>query len=371
MSSKQNPMPGPAAPPEHALPACRILAWEVTRACNLACRHCRASAQDCPHPGELSTAEGLAFIDELAGTNESDAPPMLIFTGGEPLLRADIYDLAAHARARGLKAVMAPNGTLLDERAASRLKDCGILRCSISLDGPDAARHDALRGVSGAFTRALRGIAALKSVGMPFQINTTVTRANLDCFKDIARLCLDLGAAAWHIFLLVPTGRGADMVDESIEAAEYERLLNWFYDFRSQTPMRLKATCAPQYYRILRQRAKAEGVAVTPESFGLDAVTRGCLAGLGFCFVSHVGEVQPCGYLELSCGNIRRAPFRDIWRESEVFKALRDPAAYAGKCGGCAYHRFCGGCRARALTLRGHYLAEEPFCAYTPQGGEL
>ena len=133
--------------------------------------------------------------------------------------------------------------------------------------------------------------------------------------------------------------------------------------------MRLKATCAPQYYRILRQRAKAEGVKVTPENFGLDAVTRGCLAGMGFCFVSHVGEVQPCGYLELSCGNIRRTAFSDIWRESEVFRALRDPAAYMGKCGHCAYHRFCGGCRARALTLRGHYLAEEPFCAYTPQQG--
>ncbi len=348
------------------VPPCRILAWEVTRACNLACRHCRASAQDEPHPDELDTAEALAFINDLAGL---ETPPMLILTGGEPLLRADIYDLAAHAKDRGLSCVMAPNGTLLDARAAARLKECGILRCSISLDGPDAARHDLLRGVPGAFAGALKGIAALRNVGLPFQINTTVTRANLGCFKDIARLCTELGAAAWHIFLLVPTGRGADMADESIAAEEYEQLLNWFYDFRSQTPMRLKATCAPQYYRILRQRAKAEGLKVTPENFGLDAVTRGCLAGMGFCFVSHVGEVQPCGYLELSCGNIRRAAFSDIWRESEVFRALRDPFAYAGKCGHCAYHRFCGGCRARALTLRGHYLAEEPFCAYTPPKG--
>ena len=348
------------------VPPCRILAWEVTRACNLACRHCRASAQGEPHPDELSTTEALAFLDDLAGL---ETPPMLIFTGGEPLLRADIYDLAAHAKDRGLSCVMAPNGTLLDARAAARLKDCGILRCSISLDGPDAARHDLLRGVPGAFEGALKGITALRGVGLPFQINTTVTRANLGCFKDIARLCVELGAAAWHIFLLVPTGRGADMADESIAAEEYESLLNWFYDFRSQTPMRLKATCAPQYYRILRQRAKAEGLKVTPENFGLDAVTRGCLAGMGFCFVSHVGEVQPCGYLELSCGNVRQAAFGDIWCESEVFRALRDPSAYAGKCGHCAYHRFCGGCRARALTLRGHYLAEEPFCAYNPPKG--
>ena len=346
-----------------SIPPCRILAWEVTRACNLACRHCRATAQETPHPDELTHAESLAFIDEMAS---GDAPPMLIFTGGEPLLRADVYDLAAYAKDRGLSCVMAPNGTLLNEAAAARLKACGIMRCSISLDGPDAARHDALRGVPGAFTDALRGIAALKSVDLPFQINTTVTQANRDCFKDIARLCADLGAAAWHIFLLVPTGRGAAMADESIAADEYEALLNWFYDFRAQTSMRLKATCAPQYYRILRQRAATEGLPVTPETFGLDAVTRGCLAGMGFCFVSHTGEVQPCGYLELSCGNIRQTPFWEIWRESEIFRRLRDKSAYAGKCGRCPYHRFCGGCRARALTMSGHYLAEEPLCSYQP-----
>ncbi len=345
------------------IPPCRIVAWETTRACNLACKHCRAAAQSAAHPDELNFAEAVAFMDSLAAP---DKPPMLIITGGEPLLRADIYELAAHAAKVGLRPVMALNGTLLDEAAARRIKDSGILRCSISLDGPDAARHDALRGVPGAFEGALKGIAALRAVGMPFQINSTVTRANLDSFKDIARLCAELGAAAWHIFLLVPSGRGAELPEEIISAAEYERLLNWFYDFRAQTPMQLKATCAPHYYRILRQRAGAEGIAVTPENFGAEAVTRGCLAGYGFCFVSHTGEVQPCGYLELSCGNIRQKPFAEIWREAEVFKALRTPTAYTGKCGPCAYHRFCGGCRARALTMNGNYLAEEPLCAYRP-----
>lgn len=345
-----------------AIPPCRIVAWETTRACNLVCRHCRATAQKAAHPDELSTAEGFAFIDSLA---QGEAP-MLIITGGEPLLRADIYDLAAYAAKKGLRPVMAVNGTLLDNAAASRLKDSGILRCSISLDGPDAARHDALRGVPGAFAGALRGITALKAVDLPFQINSTVTRANLDSFKDIARLGEELGAAAWHIFLLVPTGRGAELPEEIISAADYERLLNWFYDFRAKTPMQLKATCAPHYYRILRQRAEAVELAVTPENFGAEAMTRGCLAGYGFCFVSHTGEVQPCGYLELSCGNIRETSFWDIWREAEVFENLRDPAVYAGKCGPCAYHRFCGGCRARALTMHGHYLAEEPLCSYQP-----
>ena len=345
------------------IPPCRIVAWETTLACNLACKHCRATAQSAAHPDELSFAEAVAFMDSLAALNK---PPMLIITGGEPLLRADIYEIAAYAAKVGLRPVMALNGTLLDEASAQRIKDSGILRCSISLDGPDAERHDALRGVPGAFEGALKGIAALKAVGLPFQINSTVTKGNLECFKDIARLCEELGAAAWHLFLLVPAGRGAELSAEIITAEEYEKLLNWFYDLRSETSMSLKATCAPHYYRILRQRAREEGIAVTPENFGLEAMTRGCLAGAGFCFVSHTGEVQPCGYLELSCGNIRKTPFAEIWREAEVFKALRDPAAYAGKCGPCAYHRFCGGCRARALTMNGNYLAEEPLCSYRP-----
>ena len=363
MAKELNHTPPPRPQPQTAAPDCRIVAWELTRACNLACRHCRATAQTTPHPAELSHAQSLAFINTLA---QGSPPPMLILTGGEPLLRPDVYDLAAHARDQGLYCVMAPNGTLLDHTAAARLKDCGILRCSISLDGPTATLHDALRGVPGAFDRALNGIAALREAGLPFQINTTVTRANLGCFKDIAQLCADLGAAAWHIFLLVPTGRGAQLSTEIINAQEYETLLNWFYDFRSQTPMRLKATCAPHYYRILRQRAQTEGLPVTPATFGPDATTRGCLAGMGFCFVSHTGEVQPCGYLELSCGNIKHTPFWTIWRDAEIFKALRNKSSYTGKCGRCPYHHICGGCRARALTMTGHYLAEEPLCSYQP-----
>ena len=220
--------------------------------------------------------------------------------------------------------------------------------------------------MAGAFEASLRGIRHLKAAGLGFQINTTVTRDNLRDFKRIFQLAEDLGAEAWHIFLLVPMGRGAALRDQVISAAEYEETLNWFYDFRRSTSMHLKATCAPHYYRIMRQRAKAEGLPVTPDHFGLDAVTRGCLGGIGFCFVSHSGQTQPCGYLELDCGQVSRDPFPQIWRESEIFAQFRNQAAYEGKCGRCEYHRVCGGCRARAYSLTGRHMAEEPLCSYTP-----
>lgn len=343
-------------------PACRIIAWEVTRSCNLACRHCRAEAHPEPYEGELSTAQAKALIDSFTELGR----PMIIFTGGEPMLRPDVLELVAHARSRNLHCAFAPNGTLIDARRARELKASGISRCSISIDGPDAASHDAFRGVPGAFEASLRGMGHLRSAGLPFQINTTVTRANLGHFRRIFDLCGELGAVAWHIFLLVPMGRAAGLGDQVISANEYEDVLHWLYDFRKTTDMHLKATCAPHYYRIMRQKARQEGLPMTPETFGLDAMTRGCLGGTGFCFISHTGTVQPCGYLELDCGNVLKTPFPQIWRESEHFKKLRDPASYTGKCGICEYHRVCGGCRARAYSMHGDYLAEEPLCSHTP-----
>jgi len=356
----------PGRKPAHDLgadvPECRLIAWEVTRSCNLACKHCRAEAHTEPYPDELTTAEAKALIDTFPRVGN----PIVIFTGGEPLLRHDIFELAAYARDKGLRPVMAPNGTLITPEVAQRMKAAGVERCSISIDGPDAASHDAFRGVPGAFAASLRGIGYLTDAGIPFQINTTVTRGNLGNFKDIFHLAERLGAVAWHIFLLVPTGRGAQLGAEVISAAEYEQVLNWFYDFRKETKMQLKATCAPHYHRILRQRAREEGVGVTFENFGLDAVSRGCLGGVGFCFISHTGRVQPCGYLELDCGNVRETPFPEIWARSERFLELRDPGQYTGKCGVCEYHKQCGGCRARAFTMRGSHLAEEPLCSHEP-----
>ena len=358
-------VPGPRALPDGS-PAMRLVAWEVTRSCNLACKHCRAEAHSEPYPGECDTASAKAFIDTLPAVGS----PIIIFTGGEPLLRPDIFELAAYARDKGLRSVMAPNGTLITPENAKLMKEAGIQRCSISIDGADAAHHDLFRGVPGAFDGAMQGIAYLREAGIPFQINTTVTKGNLSHFKEIFSLADRLGAAAWHIFLLVPMGRASDLHDQVITAGEYEETLNWLYDFRKTTSMHLKATCAPHYYRIMRQRARVEGVAVTPDTFGMDAMTRGCLGGIGFCFVSHVGQVQPCGYLELDCGNVFKTPLPEIWRTAEPFLRFRDKNAYGGKCGPCEYHRVCGGCRARAHSLTGDYMAEEPLCTYEPRGGE-
>jgi radical SAM protein with 4Fe4S-binding SPASM domain len=213
----------------------------------------------------------------------------------------------------------------------------------------------------------MQGIAYLKEKGMPFQLNTTVTKSNMPYFKEIFYLADRLQAVAWHIFLLVPMGRAAGLQEEVMSPQEYEDILHWFYDFRKTTQMHLKATCAPHYHRILRQKARVEGISVNTQNFGLDAVTRGCLGGIGFCFVSHTGQVQPCGYLELDCGQIRQQPFPDIWNNSPIFQELRNPALYRGKCGCCEYHHVCGGCRARALTMKGHYLEEEPLCLYEPK----
>lgn len=348
----------PGQPPE-----LRLLAWELTRCCNLNCLHCRAAAADQAFAGEFTTAEAKAFLTDLAAW----ARPIVILTGGEPLLRPDLFEIASHGSALGLKMVMAINGTLLDQSKAREVMAAGIKRVAISLDGASAASHDRFRGVAGAFESALSGIEAAKQAGLEFQINTTITPDNRDELEAIHQLAKDLAAAAHHIFLLVPTGRGRQLA--SLDAQAYEQTLNWFYAQRS-SKMHLKATCAPHYYRILRQRAKAEGLLVNFQTHGLEAVTRGCLAGIGFAFVSHTGLVQPCGYLELAAGDVRERPLREIWESAELFKRLRDFKSYKGKCGRCEYVKYCGGCRARAYEATGDFLAEEPLCSYQPAKNE-
>jgi heme b synthase len=359
--AEKTPLVKPAESPE-SVPPLRMIAWEVTRSCNLNCIHCRASAERGPYPDELTTGEAFRLIEEVV----SFSRPVVILTGGEPLLRPDIFDLARYGTRKGLRMVMAPNGTLLDGDKAARLKDSGIQRVSISLDGAAAESHDRFRQVAGAFAGALRGIQFLKEAGLEFQINTTVTQKNFRELPQIQDLAVKLGAVAHHIFLLVPTGRGKEMKGEAIEGKEYEKILHWFYDQREKTPLQLKATCAPHYYRILRQRAREEGKKITPQTHGLDAMTRGCLGGIGFLFISHVGDVQPCGYLEALSGNVRRQRLKEIWESSPVFLRLRDFSAYRGRCGRCEYKRVCGGCRARAFEQSGDFMAEEPLCIYQP-----
>ncbi|MBF0378182.1 MAG: heme b synthase [Desulfamplus sp.] len=344
-------------------PTIRLVAWETTRRCNLSCVHCRAAAEDHIYENELNTQSAMTLMDQIREVGQ----PIIILTGGEPLLRPDIFEIAEYGTKIGLRMVMALNGTMITQEVAKKMKESGIKRISVSLDGSTKESHDKFRGVDGAFDGALNGIRLAKEAGIEFQINTTITKANLDEIPKILSLAESLGAAAHHIFLLVPTGRGKYIVDQAIDAAEYEKTLNWFYDQREKTSLQLKATCAPHYYRILRQRAKAEGKKVTFESHGLDAVTRGCLAGTGFCFISHIGEVQTCGFLDVKCGDITKSTFKDVWENSEVFNKLREFDALDGKCGICEYRKVCGGCRARAYEATGSYMAEEPLCTYMPR----
>jgi len=343
-------------------PLPRIIAWEVTRSCNLNCVHCRASSRFGPYHNELGTREALGLLDQIRELGT----PIIILTGGEPLLRKDIFELAEYGTELGMRMVMGSNGTLITSGVARRIAEAGVKRVSISIDGPTRESHDAFRKVNGAFDGAMRGISNLEEQGLEFQINTTITRHNLSELEGILDLGLRRGAVAHHIFLLVPTGRAREMVNQELSAQDYEDTLHWFYQQHNKVSIELKATCAPQYYRILRQEASSRGQNVNEQTTGLAAVTRGCLAGVSYCFISHVGIVQPCGYLEVDTGDLRRASFSQIWHNSTVLNELRDFSKYKGKCGRCEYVSVCGGCRARAYEATGDYLAEEPLCAYNP-----
>ena len=343
-------------------------------------------------PQDLSTDEAFRLIDEIA----EFARPIFVLSGGEPLFRPDIYDIARHAADAGLIVALATNGTLIDADVARKIRECGVRRVSISFDGADAPTHDIFRG-KGAFDRALEGARYLAEAGVPFQINTTVAKHNAHQMPQTLELAHDIGAQALHLVLLVPVGCGVEIADDQqISADEYEDTLNWMYDAEMGQDIELKATCAPHYFRIVRQRQAQERrlgiVRQQPDSMDrqdsagtpgqgrnggngghpggrhpMNAATKGCLAGTGVCFVSHRGEVFPCGYLPVEAGNIRRQPFHEIWEQSALFTELRDPGLLGGKCGLCEFKNVCGGCRARAYGMTHEYLGEEPFCTYVPR----
>lgn len=340
----------------------RLIAWELTAGCNLSCIHCRGSSTFEVPPGELTTKEAKHFIDEIVEMGN----PILIISGGEPLVRKDVFEIAQYGTDKGLRVVMATNGTLVTPEVAKKMKEVGIQRVSISIDGSNARSHDDFRGVPGAFEGALRGIDEIKKAGIGFQINTTITKRNIDEIPKILVFATELGAEALHIFLLVPTGRGKEIEADEIAPVEYERVLNWFYDQQKTAKIQLKATCAPHYFRIMRQRAKKEGIEISVKTHGYEAMTKGCLGGTGFCFVSSIGEVYPCGYLPALAGSIKEQSFKDIWDNSKVFNDLRDTSKLKGKCGRCEYKEVCSGCRARAYAATGDYMAEEPYCIYVP-----
>ena len=341
----------------------RLIFWELTKRCNLNCVHCRAEADDHEFSGEMQLSEIKRVTDDIV----SFSNPIMILTGGEPLYREDIFDIAGYMHDKGLRIALATNGTLIDKTIARKIKDIGFERASISIDGKDAASHDNFRGIDGSFERAVKGAQLLKSEGVDFQFNTTITRRNVEEIDEILHLAESTGARALHIFMLVPVGCGVEIADsDMIPKEKYEEVLNWFYDRTMDTKLELKATCAPHYYRIIRQRAREEGRTITFETDGMSAMTRGCLAGSGVCFISHQGDVQPCGYLPIIAGNVLEKSFREIWENSTLFNELRELNNLSGKCGVCEYKRYCAGCRARAYYATGDYLSEEPYCMHIP-----
>lgn len=346
-------------------PALRLVFWELTAQCNLQCQHCRAEAQDDAVAGELSTSQIVNVLQALRET----ADPILVLTGGEPLARADFFDIAHAATARFTRVAMATNGTLVDAAVARAIAGSGIQRVSISFDGATPASHDAFRGMAGAFTGALTGLRALRAAGVSVQANVTITRHNVQEIAAILQVMLDEGADAFHVFLLVPVGCGAEIDPATrLTPAESEAVLRWLavQSLSLRDRIQIKATCAPQYMRILRETARAAGIAPPTGGHGMQAVTRGCLAGSGVCFISRTGDVQPCGYLPLVVGNVLQQPLGEIWTGSADFAALRDLQLLTGKCGRCGYRVVCQGCRARAYAQTGDYLTEEPECPYQP-----
>jgi AdoMet-dependent heme synthase len=320
-----------------------ILAWELTKACNLECLHCRASASPDRARDELTTGQG----ENLLKTLSTLGTKMVILSGGEALIRDDALFFARFGTSLGLRMTLATNGSTITRDLASEIKASGISRVSVSLDGITPDIHDEFRGRPGAFDLALRGIENLRAAGVPVQINTTVAAVNVSQMPLFPDFIKELGAAAWHVFFLVPTGRGHEMKPATV--LEYKSMLKDFLGVYNSGVIECKATCAPQFYRMM-------------EESGLNPATKGCLAGGSFGFVSSTGDVQPCGFLDIKCGNVKDKPFSEIWLGSDVLVKLRDSELLCGKCGTCNHKRVCGGCRARAYEITGDINAADPVC---------
>jgi radical SAM protein with 4Fe4S-binding SPASM domain len=353
----------------------RLLFWESTIRCNLACAHCRRLESNEAAVRDLSTAEAMDLIGQLAELGSSQPMmPVLVFSGGEPLCREDIFELVKHAKSLQITRALATNGTLIDSAIAQQIADSGIVRVAVSLDGATAEVHDKLRQQEGSFERALEGIGHLRDRNVPFQINITLTRYNAEQLEDVYELAESLGAVAVHIFMLVPVGCGQVLAEtDMLSPQQYEQKLLQISKLDGRGRLQVKVTCGPHYERVIRQQglhearmAKARAGNDVPGRGRHRGASKGCLAGLGVLFVGHQGDVFPCGYLPVRCGNVLEERLSQIWYHNKDLAVMRDASGLEGKCGVCGYRQVCGGCRGRAYAATGNYMAEEPFCVYIP-----
>ena len=354
--------------------------WEVTQSCDLACKHCRAAAQPLPHPDQLSHAEGKALIDQIADMHI----PIFVFTGGDPLKRDDLFDLIRYAASKNVQVAVTPSATpLLTREAIIKLKEAGVVRLGISLDGSTPEIHDAFRGLPGAWARTIQAIEWANEAGIPIQVHTTISRHNAHDLDDLCNLFERLAIVMWNVFFLVPVGRG--QLDDLLRGEDFERVFGKIYELSRRANFQIKTTEAMHYRRYLLQHNLEErrmghghghphGAAYEAGAPTADAntrnlgwATRRVNDGKGFVFISHVGNVYPSGFLPIHAGNIRETPLADIYRNAPIFKALRDTSRLEGKCGACEFKEICGGSRARAYALTGDPLAQEPCCIYQPK----
>jgi len=342
------------------------IAWEVTRACAYACVHCRADAQHQRDPRELSTIEAKQLIERLAAFNNN---PILIFTGGDPLMRPDVFELIAYASERGLRCSLTPTATALPTRERlEKAREAGVRRVALSLDAPRPEIHDDFRKVQGSWQRTMETLHRAHSVGLSVQVNTTVAKHNIDILHEMVPFIEEVGAVQWSVFFLVPTGRA--LVEQMVSAEEHERVFNWLYDLAQIAPFDIKATAAPMYRRVAIERKRAQN-SEQPVTFqgagfqyadGLHRPTKGVNDGNGFLFISHIGEIQPSGFLPVTAGWVRKDDVVDVYRNAPIFKDLRNPDKFKGVCGRCEYREVCGGQRGRAYGVTGDYLESDPAC---------
>jgi radical SAM protein len=354
-----------------------IVIWELTRACQLKCLHCRADAQYRRDPRELSLKEGKNLIDQIYEMNN----PMLVFTGGDPLMREDVFDIAKYAVEKGVRVSMTPSATPnVTKEAIEKAKKVGLARWAFSIDGPTAEIHDHFRGTAGSFDLTMEKIQYLHEVGLPIQINTVISRYNIEYLDEMAKMVESLGCVLWSVFFLVPTGRGQE--SDMISPVQHEKVFRWLYDLSKRVSFDIKTTEAMHYRRVVIQQKMREAKETTDEIEYLSALTekgltgsidglgrapKGVNDGNGFVFISHIGDVYPSGLLPVKAGNIRETPLAEIYRESPIFQSLRNPDFFKGKCGVCEFRYVCGGSRSRAYAMTGDYLESEPFCVYIPK----